>query len=336
MGANEASRLEWLNARRAGIGGSDIGAIMGLSKWKSPVDVWLDKTGRIEPDLEMSEPAYFGIELESFVATEYSKRSGNKVQRVNQAMKHPDHSWMLANIDRAVVADGSRARLDKDGKLTGVKGLLECKTASAYLEREWSDENAPLAYVAQCQWYMAVTGAEWCDLAVLIGGQKYVCHRIDREERLIDAIVDAGYQFWFNNVIADKPPAPRTPEETLALFPSNTASDLVVASDDITHALEAYQILKQKAKCVDEEMATVKTAIQSFIGTHSGVCDPQGSPLATWKQNKSSQKTNWKDVAAETKAELIDAGHDDLAEIFSDIINKHTTETAGARPLIIK
>jgi putative phage-type endonuclease len=309
---------------------------MGLSKWKSPVDVWLDKTGRIEPELEMSEPAYFGIELESFVATEYSKRSGNKVQRVNQAMKHPEHSWMLANIDRAVVADGSRARLDKDGKLAGIKGLLECKTASAYLDREWSDDSAPLAYVAQCQWYMAVTGAEWCDLAVLIGGQKYVCHRIDRDESLIAAVIEAGRQFWFGNVIADFPPTPRTPEETLALFPSNLKDDLVMASDDIMHALEAYQLLKQKAKGVDDEMATVKAAIQSFIGSHAGVCDAQGSPLATWKQNKPSQKTNWKEAAAEIKSELIDAGHDDLAEIVRDIINKHTTETAGARPLIIK
>ena len=336
MGANDIDRDAFLEARKAGIGGSDIGAIMGLSKWKSPVDVWLDKTGRTEPDLEMSEPAYFGIELESFVAAEYSKRSGNKVQRVNQAIKHPEHSWMLANIDRAVVADGSRARLDKDGKLVGIKGLLECKTASAYLEREWSDESAPLAYVAQCQWYMAVTGAEWCDLAVLIGGQKYVCHRIEREERLIDAIIDAGYQFWFNNVLADVPPTPRTPEETLALFPTNASDDLVLASDDIMHALEAYQLLKQQAKRVDDEMAVVKAAIQSFIGPHSGVCDLQGSPLATWKQNKPSQKTNWKDAAAEIKSELIEAGHDDLAEIVRDIINKHTTEQPGARPLIIK
>ena len=334
MGAND--RMEFLTARRLGIGGSDIGAIMGLSKWKSPVDVWLDKTGRTEPDLEMSEAAYFGVELESFVATEYSKRSGNKVQRVNQMMRHPEHNWMLANIDRAVVADGSRARLDKDGKLVGIKGLLECKTASAYLEREWSDGSAPLAYVAQCQWYMAVTGAEWCDLSVLIGGQKYVCHRIEREDRLIDAIIDAGYQFWFNNVLADVPPTPRTPEETLALFPTNASDDLVLASDDIMHALDEYQLLKQKAKSVDDEMAVVKAAIQSFIGPHSGLCDLQGSPLATWKQNKPSQKTNWKDAAAEIKSELIEAGHDDLAEIVRDIINKHTTEQPGARPLIIK
>ena len=336
MGANDIDRIAFLEARKAGIGGSDIGAIMGLSKWKSPVDVWLDKTGRVEPDLEMSEAAYFGVELESFVATEYSKRSGNKVQRVNQMMRHPEHNWMLANIDRAVVADGSRARLDKDGKLVGIKGLLECKTASAYAAKEWENDSAPLSYVAQCQWYMAVTGAEWCDLAVLIGGQKYVCHRIEREERLIDAIIDAGYQFWFNNVLADVPPTPRTPEETLALFPTNASDDLVLASDDIMHALEAYQLLKQQAKRVDDEMAVVKAAIQSFIGPHSGVCDLQGSPLATWKQNKPSQKTNWKDAAAEIKSELIEAGHDDLAEIVRDIINKHTTDQPGARPLIIK
>jgi RNA polymerase-interacting CarD/CdnL/TRCF family regulator len=66
------------------------------------------------------------------------------------------------------------------------------------------------------------------------------------------------------------------------------------------------------------------------------VCDPQGSPLATWKQNKPSQKTNWKEAAAQIKAELIDAGHEDLAEIVRDIINQNTTEQAGARPLIIK
>ena len=336
MGTNDIDRIAFLEARKAGIGGSDIGAIMGLSKWKSPVDVWLDKTGRTEPDLEMSEPAYFGIELESFVAAEYSKRSGNKVQRVNQIIKHPQHAWMLANIDRAVVADGSRARLDKDGKLTGIKGLLECKTASAYLEREWSDGSAPLAYVAQCQWYMAVTGAEWCDLAVLIGGQKYVCHRIDRDESLIAAVIEAGRNFWFNHVIADLPPTPRTPEETLALFPTNSRDDLVLANDDIMHALEAYQLLKQKAKGVDDEMAAVKAAIQSFIGPHSGLCDLQGSPLATWKQSKPSQKTNWKDAVAEIKAELIDSGHEDLAEIVRDIINAHTTEQPGARPLIIK
>ena len=334
MGAND--RMEFLTARRLGIGGSDIGAIMGLSKWKSPVDVWMDKTGRTEPDLEMSEAAYFGVELESFVAAEYSKRSGNKVQRVNQMMRHPEHNWMLANIDRAVVADGSRARLDKDGKLVGIKGLLECKTSSAYAAKEWENDSAPLSYVAQCQWYMAVTGAEWCDLAVLIGGQKYVCHRIDREERLIASLIDAGRQFWTGCCIADQPPAPRTPEETLALFPTNASDDLVIASDDIMHAIEAYQLLKQKAKGVDDEMNAVKAAIQSFIGTHSGVCDMQGSPLATWKQNKPSQKTNWKDAAAEIKAELIEAGHDDLADIVRDIINKHTTEQPGARPLIIK
>jgi hypothetical protein len=102
------------------------------------------------------------------------------------------------------------------------------------------------------------------------------------------------------------------------------------------HALESYQLLKQQAKSVDDEMAVVKAAIQSFIGSHSGVCDPQGSPLATWKQSKPSQKTNWKDAAAEIKAELIDAGHADLAEIVRDIINAHTTEQPGARPLIIK
>ena len=111
MGSNDIGRLEWLQARRAGIGGSDIGAILGLSRYRSPVDVWLDKTGQAEADTGMSEAAYWGVELEATVAAEYAKRTGNKVQRVNQMLRHPEHDWMLANIDRAVVADGSRGRV---------------------------------------------------------------------------------------------------------------------------------------------------------------------------------------------------------------------------------
>lgn len=333
---NAPTREEFLAQRLKGIGGSDIGAILGVNKWKSPADVWLEKTGRTQRSDEMSEAAYWGIELEATVAAEYQRRTGEKVQRVNCQMQHPQHPWMLANIDRAVVADGSRARLDKEGKLVGIKGGLECKTASAYVASQWEDGNAPLAYVAQCQWYMAVTGAEWWDLAVLIGGQRYICIRIIRDEALIQTLIEAGLIFWNENVLRDVPPAAITPEEAIALFPSNQSEDMALAGMAEMVALSELKLLREKQKQLNEEEDRLKALLQTAIADKSGLIDTDGATLITWKNSKASSKTNWKEAIAEIRQELKDAGLDDVYQITGEIVDKHTTETPGSRRFVIK
>lgn len=69
---------EWLEDRRKGIGGSDVGTILGLNKWKSPYQLWLEKTGQVELDESNSEPAYWGNVLEEIVAKEFTERTGKK------------------------------------------------------------------------------------------------------------------------------------------------------------------------------------------------------------------------------------------------------------------
>lgn len=158
----EDARQEWLQSRRLGIGGSDVAAILGLSKYSSPYQLWLDKTGRSELEDSTSEPAYWGNMLEDIVAKEYAKRNGVKVQRVNATIAHPEHDWMRANIDRAIINPeiSGNVRI-KDGKLTTDR-ILECKTANQYLAKLWGDEQSeqvPDYYLTQVQWYMGITGA---------------------------------------------------------------------------------------------------------------------------------------------------------------------------------
>ena len=153
-------RKAWLEARKQGLGGSDVATIAGLSKWKSQVQVFLEKTQAIEQEDVQSE-AYFGNVLEEVVAQEFAKRTGLKVQRRNAILQHPAYPWMLANVDRLIV-----------GERIG----LECKTASEYLKK-WEGEEIPVTYLLQCQHYMAVTGYEAWWIAVLIGGNKFVYKR---------------------------------------------------------------------------------------------------------------------------------------------------------------
>ncbi len=133
VSTKEMDRQEWLNVRKQGIGSSDAAAAVGLNPYQSQLELWMIKTGReatlpkVDVDDE-SSPMYWGNILEPIVAMHYTKHSGHKVRRINAVLQHPDKdkSWMLANLDYAVVgADDVQ--------------LLECKTAGEFGSRLWRD-----------------------------------------------------------------------------------------------------------------------------------------------------------------------------------------------------
>lgn len=179
--AKEATHDQWLAFRRTGIGGSDMAAILGLNHWRSVLDVWLDKTGRAEPEAEQSEFAYWGTRHEPMVADEFQIRTNMKVRRCNYTLQSIENPFMLANIDREIV-----------GALEG----LECKTASAYKAEEWKADAVPDAYYIQCQHYMAVTGWDRWWIACLIGGNHFEHKPISRNNKVIDIIIQRAAEFW--------------------------------------------------------------------------------------------------------------------------------------------
>jgi putative phage-type endonuclease len=89
---------EWLDWRKKGIGGSDASVVCGVNKYKSPVELWMDKTGQL-PYSEAGEAAYWGTQLESLVRSEFTKRTGITVSTVNQLLQSEAHPFMLANLD---------------------------------------------------------------------------------------------------------------------------------------------------------------------------------------------------------------------------------------------
>lgn len=181
----DMSRFEWLQERTKGIGGSDAGVILGLNKYRTAFELWLEKTGQVEPQEIDSEAIYWGNEMENVVAKEFEKRTGKKVRRANFMFSHPQYPFIKANVDRMVVGESS---------------VLECKTASAYLAKEWEGDEIPATYLVQVQHYLGVTGKQKGYIAVLIGGNRFVWKEINRDEELINMIFDAEKHFWEYNV----------------------------------------------------------------------------------------------------------------------------------------
>ncbi len=183
---------EWLDIRKSGIGGSEVGAICGMNPWASAIDVYMDKLG-LKDEKPDNEAMRQGRDLEEYVAKRFEEATAKKVRRRNAILQHDEHDFMLANIDRWV-----------DGENAG----LECKTASVYAADNWSDGKIPAHYELQCHHYMAVTGASKWYLCCLILNKSLEIREIVRDEEVIAQLIDIESAFWHNNVLAKAMPPP--------------------------------------------------------------------------------------------------------------------------------
>jgi putative phage-type endonuclease len=181
---DDLSKEQWLELRKTGIGGSDASVVCGMNKYKSPFELWQEKTGRVEAK-EAGEKAYWGNLLEPFVKEEFEKRSSYKVYVEKVMLQHPKYPFMLANIDGMIFNEEYPRGC-----------LFEAKTASAYLEHEWEDGKVPEAYMLQVQHYLAVTNFVGAYIAVLIGGNKFKWTFIPRDEEIIEMLIKIEGVFW--------------------------------------------------------------------------------------------------------------------------------------------
>ncbi|WP_110954749.1 YqaJ viral recombinase family nuclease [Anaerosinus massiliensis] len=271
----DLSREDWLKARKLGIGGSDIGAILGINNWKSAIDIWMDKTDQSE-DGEQSEAAYWGNMLEELVAKEFEIRTaeeGNpiKVRRCNAILQHPEIPYMLANVDRLIV-----------GQDVG----LECKTTSAYNNSEWEDDKLPDSYYLQCQHYMAVTGYKSWYIAVLIGGQKFKYKLVERDEEMIKIIFERAAEFWKHVENKTMPSVNGTEACTAALkklFPEGNGNSIELP-DTADIYIKQYEQADFEERAAKERKTEAQNTLQNMLGENeSGTI---AGRLVNWKTTK--------------------------------------------------
>jgi putative phage-type endonuclease len=241
---------EWKQARRKGIGGSDAAAVAGVSRYKSPLQVYLEKIGEIENNVD-NEYVHFGKILEEVVAKEFEERTGKKVRRVNSILIHPEYPWMIANIDR---------------KIVGEDAVLECKTTSAYNAKEWK-ENVPQEYIIQVQHYLAVTGYPKAYIAVLIGGNHFEWREIERDEELIKKLIDVEKDFWFH-VEAKIPPEVDGSEASTKILETlyhDSVDKEILLPQDVNKLVEERNALVDQIKQLTEMKNEKENKIKAMM-----------------------------------------------------------------------
>lgn len=286
--------------RAKGIGGSEAAAVMGLSPWKTPYQVWQDKRG-LSGTREETQAMKWGTILEPVIRQQYAEETG-RIVRLPGHLVDEEYPFMLATVDG----------ISEDR-------VLEVKTSRGM--SEWGEpgtDEIPMVYLIQVQQYMRVTKLSLADIAVLIGGSDFRIYTVEEDKELQEMIIEREMAFW--KLVQDNtPPEPITYADAIKRYRTSKAGSVMASPAGIA-AYETLKAIKEQYKVIEESEEIAKAIIMKELGESDTFMGPEGNPLVTWKQSKSSDKFDVKAFQAT------------YPEIYKEFL-KHTE---GSRRFLLK
>ena len=270
--------------RRNYIGGSDAAAILGVDPWKTKADLWLEKTGRLEDRPLDSKPAELGNDIEDSLLRWFGRE-----------YKLPERGLMLLrnqhfvtdpfgpHLDAAIVPAGKRGRAD-------ITEIIEAKYTG--LVDEWGDEltdQVPDRVLVQTHVQMYATGDQ-CRTAwavVMLPGYRSIerrRYRIDRNDELTKAIVEAGQEFW-EYVESDTPPPDSYPSLDVLKQRARTPRSLAELDEAALQVIAQWELIKGQKSGAESELKEVQARVIGLLGDAEGAVLPDGRTITFLEQN---------------------------------------------------
>lgn len=283
----DPATADWHAARATGLGGSDIAAICGLNPYTSPLEIYLAKTGNPAPrgnNPTLDEAALMGHLLEPIVAQRFADITGLPIHGTPGTLRRPDIPWALVNLDRATTENGQH-------------GAVELKTRSSYALTEWLAEP-PTDVQVQVQWQLAVTGWTYAYTAVLIGGQRTVVHRVDRDEQMIGDLLAIGAEFW--QWVQDRTPPPvdgsaATGKLLDRLHPEGNGETVVADAAEVEKWLDIRRAAKEQAEAAGAAITDAENHLKAIAG-HATEVHIRGQLAYSWRNSHNSH-IDWRELS---------------------------------------
>jgi putative phage-type endonuclease len=294
---------DWYKARQRGIGGSDIAAIMGLSRYKTPLQVYQEKRGEVGsiPD---NWRMLVGRTLEPAIRQFYADATGHTVRVPESIITCEKYPFMLANLDG----------------YTDEPRVVEIKTA--WSGREWGEPGSaeiPQEYLCQVQHYMIVTGYEVADVVASISNKEPVIYTVEADKELQGLMLDEAAAFW-DLVQKGIPPEPTTYAEAIQKYGSLAVTGTVEASREIIQTVNRLKVVKESLKALEAEEENLKGKVILALGDRADTLMNHGKPLVTYRVSKPSERFD---------TDSFKVAHADLYQQFKKTIN-------GSRRFLIK
>ena len=258
--------------RKEGLGASESAIIMGYSTYKTPYQLYLEKTGIVTAEDEQSEQQYWGNALESAIIKRFEEENHVEVT-FPDTVYHPDYPFIFANLDGWIAADHA---------------VVEAKCVNSFQRGQWdmaATDGIPLAYLIQIAKQCAITNAIRGYCAVLVGGNEYQQFIYERDLPLEALIIQSDIEFW-DKVQKRIEPDPINTTDCRLKFKDVKEGKTAIATFKISHTLADLANTKLKAKDLESREDMLKMAIMQFMGSAEYLMGQQEEILATWKANK--------------------------------------------------
>lgn len=278
-----ATREEWLDLRKGGIGSSEVGSILGVNPYKTPYAYWLEKTGQVPPP-EENMAMRLGHLMEGVVAQLYEDATGNKVDKSTEGdwlARSDFREYTCASPDRiCVTPDGGRV-------------LLECKTTRLNV----SEDDYPKSWFCQVQYLLACTEMDEGAIAWLKGGSEFGMRRVRRDPKFQDFMFKRLDAFWENCMKMGIAPAPQSADDVLSMFPSEKQPS-VECDERMLETIQEYKRLKVQQDYYSDALKEKEEEIKMFMGG-AGSLTFGGDVVVTWKTGKPRTTFDAKAFAAD-------------------------------------
>ena len=279
--------------RRFFLGGSDAAAVMGLSPWATPLELWREKTGR--KDAPPPDPAQIrrwerGHKLEPFIREMCIERLerdfGMTVELVacNARYTDPEFPWMSCEIDFELRITGTMPIGDELVAFDREHINVDAKSVTGFARKKWgreeNTEDVPIEYAAQFMFGMMLTGRRYCLVAALRSFDDVDLYWTVRDDETIAAMRPKLVSFWLDHVMADVPPDPMVFDDIKALFPIDNGG-AIEATPEIADKVAQFREIKQRIKEFEEAEEALKFELAESISPHARLT-LGGRDLLTW------------------------------------------------------
>jgi predicted phage-related endonuclease len=273
--------------KRSAITSTDVPKVLGLSRWGSPLTVYLDKV-QPPPERKAGLSAWLGLRLEGLVAELFTTAKGLRVRADNGFYRHSIYPFLGTHLDRRVVGQP--------------KTLVELKTRGS--RRGWGDDGSadiPADVWLQVQAEMHVTGATEAYVAVLFSTQDYRTYRLRPDPKYASDIVPVLVRFWHDNVEAGVPPAPTGSKADTDLLQGTDGGrkdtvGLLSATPGQEAMIDRLRLAVVQASIAAMTAEEHKNLVKQIIGEAEGIAGTFGT--ITWRRSSDRQSTDWEAVAS--------------------------------------
>lgn len=266
----EITREQWLEGRKLGLGGSDAAAVIGLNKFCSPFQLYLEKTGQTEPFLG-NDYTEAGQRLEPVVYQWFFDKNPQFVPIPTPkyyTVKHPIHNMIMGSPDGIF--------MDEEGRMQ----VLEIKTTRFKIDLDFPPES----WFTQAGYYAYILGYSHFTICILEAGFKlsYRSYAVDVE--YCEWVVDSCVNFWNNHILTGTPPDPENDEDIVKRYPTDTGEYLEADVEVISQHSAILKLSEQEGQ-IKDAIDSIKTELKLKLQDKSGYVS-ENRALFTFKTSK--------------------------------------------------